>query len=226
VHTKKYERFGLTQYLPILVIVFGPIAKGFLEEMGRDIWRTLSKRLASTVSNRNGPSEVEFHYSYESNEVELKVTSADGNVIASAFDQIQNTLEIVERSKQKNIYFEFDPSTNKWKEQTIDEQKIAGRFEGMMAKVGSVTVRGHTYKVTEEELKQVATEAAGMPIKYEHTGPPIGKVEDAWYEDGKLMVRFVVFEPHDEKGRQILESFKSGKVKGLSLGFSFDSKNK
>jgi hypothetical protein len=225
VHTTKYERFGLAEYVPILVIVFGYIAKGFFEGIGKDAWETLKKKLASTVSNRNEISEVEFHYSYKSKVVELKVKSADANVIASGFDQIQSSLEVVERSQRDSIYLEFDPRTSKWNEQMSGGQKVAIHFEEVMATTGIVTVRGRSYRLTEEALKQAAKKAPGMPLKYEHSGPPIGKVEDAWYENGKLMVRGVVFEPSDDKGRAVLDSIKSGKLKGLSLGFSFDSTN-
>lgn len=225
VDTKKYEMFGLGDYATVLIIVFGLIAKGFFEGIGKDAWETLKKKLASTVSNRNEISEVGFHYRYESKDVELTVKSADANVISSAFDHIQSSLEVVERSQGNSIYLEFDPRTSKWNEQVSGEQKVAIHFEGVMATTDTVTIRGRSYRLTEESLKKVAEKASGMPLNYEHSGPPIGKVEDAWYENGKLMVRGVVFEPRDEKGRAILDSIKSGKLKGLSLGFSFDSTN-
>jgi len=221
----KYERLGLEEYVPILVITFGSIAAGFFEAIGKDLWETLKKKLASTVSNRNGISEVEFHYSYKTKNVELKVKSADANVIASAFDQIQDSLEVVERSQRDSIYLEFDPRTSKWNEQMSGGQKVAIHFEGVIATTDIVTVRGRSYRLTEESLKKAANKAPGMPIMYEHSGPPIGRVEDAWYENGKLMVRGVLFEPSDDKGRGVLDSIKSGKLSGLSLGFSFDSAN-
>jgi hypothetical protein len=222
VHRKKFERFAASDLPLILVIVFGGIAAGFFESMGKDAWETLKKKLVSTVANRNEVSEVRFRYDYESKNVELGVTSADANVIASAFDQIQKSLEVVEKSQKDNVYLQFDSRTNKWNEQMINGQKVALRFEGVMATTGSVTVRDHSYRLTEENLKKAAKDAPGKPIGCDHGGPFIGKIEDAWYENGKLMVRGAVFEPSDDKGRAILNSIKSGDLKALSIEFSFD----
>jgi hypothetical protein len=225
VHTKKYERFAASDLPLILVIVFGGIAAGFFESIGKDVWETLKKKLVSTVSNRNEASEVRFYYGYESKKVELSVASADANVIASAFDQIQKSLEIVEKSQKDSVYLQFDSGTNKWNDQMIGGQKVALRFEGVVATTDEVTVRGHSYRLTEESLKKTAKDAPGKPIGYGHGGSFIGKVEDAWYENGKLMVRGVVFEPSNNKGREILDSIKSGNLKALSMEFSFDKTN-
>lgn len=229
VHTNKYERFGLPQYPLILVITFGPIAKGFLEGIGRDIWEKIKKKLASTVSNRKEVTEVEFHYSYGPKNIELMVRSSDGNVVASAFDRIQNTLELVEASKAETIYLEFDSKLNIWvpvKEQTSSQQEIALRFDrAVVATLDSVKVRGFTYQMKEELLKQAAKTFAGHPLKYEHSGPPIGKVEKAWYEDGKLLASGVVFKPTNDKERAIVDALSKGDLKGLSMGFSFESKH-
>lgn len=51
------------------------------------------------------------------------------------------------------------------------------------------------------------------------------KLEKTWYENGKLMARGVLFEPTDDKGRVVFNAIKSGNLKGLSLGFSFNSSN-
>ena len=64
VHRKKFERFAASDLPLILVIVFGAIAAGFFESMGKDAWETLKKKLVSTVANRNEVSEVRFHYDY------------------------------------------------------------------------------------------------------------------------------------------------------------------
>jgi hypothetical protein len=144
-------------------------------------------------------------------------------VIASAFDQIQNSLKVVVRSQKDRVYLQFEPRTCKWNEQIIGGQKVALRFEGVVATTDRVTARGHSYRLTEESLKKAAKDAPGTAIGYGHGGPFIGKVEDAWYENGKLMVRGVVFEPKDDEGRAILDSIKAGNLKALSMEFSFDS---
>jgi len=230
VHTAKYERFGLAQYDPILLIIFYEITKGFFEAIGKDAWEKIKKKLALVVSNRNEVSEVEFHYSYGPKKVELMVRSSDGNVVASAFDQIQETLEIVERTKGDGALLEFDSRLNKWvssSDQTSGEEKVAFRFENQVAAtVGSVTVRGRSYQLTEENLKELAKTFAGHYLKHEHSGPPIGRIEKAWYENGKLMVSGVVYEPTDERGRTILDAIKKGELKGFSIGFSFDSEDR
>jgi len=234
VNTAKYERFSLEQYAPILVFAFGAIASGFFSALGKAVLESIRKRLASTISNRHEESEVEFHYSYKSKRVELKVRSADGNVIASAFDQIQNTLEIVENSQADSVFFEFDSVSDKWavvSEQKSGEQKVAFRFENVVAAtLDSVTVRGNSYQLKEEVLKEAAKDYAGLPLKHEHTGPALGRIEKAWYENGKLMVNLVVFEPTDDGQRarvdKLLDSLKKGKGIGFSMGFSFNSKKR
>jgi hypothetical protein len=224
VHTTKYERFGLLSYAPIIVIIFRSIAKGFFEAIGKDVWETLKKKLTSTVSKRKEISEVEFHYSYKSKDVELTVKSADANVIASAFDQIKNSLEVVERSQQNSIYLEFDPNLSRYVS-VNEEQKVAFRFKNAVAAtVGKFTIRGRSYELTEESLRKAAKASVGKSVKYEHSGPPIGRIEDAWYENGKLMISGVAFEASDERGRAILDSLKRGELKGLSMGFSFESR--
>ena len=122
-------------------------------------------------------------------------------MIASAFDQIQSSLEVVEKSQKDSIYLEFDPPTNKWNEQMSDGQKVAIRFEGVMATTGSCYCQRSAISADGRTLKKAAKDAPGKPIKCGHGGPPIGKIEDAWYENGKLMVRGAVFEPSDDKGR-------------------------
>jgi hypothetical protein len=223
VHTKKYERFAASDLPLILVIVFGLITRGFFEEIGKDVWQTLKKKLVSTVSNRNEVSEVRFHYSYQSKKIELRVASADANVIASAFDHIETSLEVVEKSQKDRVYLQFNSGTNGWNDQMVGGQKVALRFQGVAATTGSATARGRSYKLTEESLKKAAKDAPGTAIGHGHGGRFIGKVEDAWYENGKLMVRGVVFEPTDDEGRAILNSIKAGDLKALSIEFSFDS---
>ena len=248
--TAKYERFGLAQYAPLLVIAFGEIAKtaaievtrevtkelarDILQEIGKDIWKGIKKKLASIISNRHEVSEVEFHYSYGPKNVELKVRSADGNVIASAFDQIQKTVETVERTKADIIYFEFDLNVNKWalvSQQMSGDRKVLKRFDKyVIASVKEVTVRGYTYAAKEKVLMEAARTWAGQPLNYDHNGPSIGRIEHSWYEDGKLFVNAVVFEPTDDAQRtqveKMLDLIKSGKRWGFSMGFSFNSKSK
>lgn len=237
VHTNRYERFGLQEYALALIITFGPtfvpIVKGFLEGIGvgigKDIWEKIKKKLGSTVSNRKELTEIEFHYNNGPKNVELTVRTSDGNVAASAFDQIKNTLETVEKSKADAIYFEFDSSLNSWvpvSQVTNSEQKVAFAFSNCVAAtVTSVTVRGHTYNLTEENLKEAAKTFEGHYLKVEHSGPPIGRIDKAWCENGKLLVSGVGFEARDDKGRAILESIKKGELKGLSIGFSFETKS-
>jgi hypothetical protein len=135
--TRNYQRFGAGEYLPTIVLVFHAIEMGFFAAIGKDLWEKLKKELASVIANRKTTSEIEFNYSYQGKDVELHVTSADGKVIAEAFDQIQHTLEIVEKEPEDSIYLEFDAETNEWRLPKTDrkkgERKVVFRFQGVMA---------------------------------------------------------------------------------------------
>jgi hypothetical protein len=124
---------------------------------------------------------------------------------------------------------EFDSTSSRWvpvSEVTNNEQKVAFPFKGCAATTDTtVTVRGHTYRLTEENLKEAAKSFEGHYLKYEHSGPPIGRIDKAWCENGKLLVSGVAFEARDDKGRAILESLKKGDLKWLSMGFSFETKS-
>ena len=58
---------------------------------------------------------------------------------------------------------------------------------------------------------------------HEHGGSPIGEWNEAWYDNGKLMVKGVVYEPRDQNEREIVDQIRSSKLKGLSLAFSDES---
>lgn len=95
------------------------------------------------------------------------------------------------------------------------------RIRGIAATSGLVKKGGRTYKLTEEELKKAAKTVVGNPILHEHRGRPIGKVEKAWYKDGKLYIEGVIYEPRNDMEEKIIEKIEKGDLTGLSPGFRF-----
>lgn len=223
VRIKKYQRLtGLSaqDLAPILLIAFHPITRGFLEEFGKDIYESIKQKLVE-VARKQDDSEVEFTYTYGTKKVDLKVKSTNERVIASAFDQIPKTIQIVEKRTETNIYFDFDSNKEQWNLNDVSARKVAFFIDAIAATTDRITVRGEPMQLTEEQLRNIAAEFPGSPMLYEHAGSPIGEWREAWYESGKLMVRGAVYEPRDEKERQIVELVRSGKL-GFSLGFSHD----
>jgi hypothetical protein len=114
VQITSYGRLDAGEFAPILILVFGSITKGFFEAMGRDLWGAVTKRLVG-ISKKQEGSEVVFKYTSGTKQVELHVKSSHDEVIASAFDQISKTLEIVEESGDAFFYFGFDESSDQWR---------------------------------------------------------------------------------------------------------------
>lgn len=224
VRIEKYQRLtglSLENLTPILIIIFQPITQGFLEEFGKDLYESIKQKLMR-VTKKQDNSEVVFKYTHGAKKVELKVKSTNEKVIASAFDHIPNTLRVIEKKTEATFYFDFDPSKEQWNLNDMSTRKIAFPVEGIMATTDRITVRGESMQFTEEQLKRLASEMPGTPMLCEHGGSPIGEWRESWYENGKLMVRGVVYEPRDEKERQIVEQVRTRKLKGLSLGFSYE----
>ncbi len=223
VRIKRYQRLtGLSaqDLAPILLIAFHPITQGFLEEFGKDIYESIKQKLVE-VANKQEDSEMEFTYAHGTKKVDLKVKSTNERVIASAFDQIPKTLQIVEKRTETNIYFDFDSNKEQWNLNDVSARKIAFLIDAIAATTDRITVRGRPVQLTEKQLRKLAAEFPGSPMLYEHAGSPIGEWKEAWYENGKLMARGAVYEPRDEKERRVVALVKSGKL-GFSLGFSHD----
>ena len=223
VRIKRYQRLtGLPaqDLAPILIIVFGLIGRGFLEEFGKDIYESIKQKLVE-VAKKQDNSEVEFTYTHGTKKVDLKVKSTNERVIASAFDHIADTLQVIEKKAEVIFYFDFDSTKEQWNLNDMSTRKIAGTVETIVATTDRITVRGESIQLSEEQLKKLASEMPGTPMLYEHSGSPIGEWRESWYENGKLMAKGVVYEPRDERERQIVEQVRSGKL-GFSLGFSHD----
>jgi len=101
-------------------------------------------------------------------------------------------------------------------------RRAAFRFKGVAATTNPITVRGRTIQFTEQNLREAAKQAEGMPVGCDHRGPPIGEVERAWYDDGKLHVEGVVWEPISEEECRVVEALRSGKINGLSLEYWYE----
>ncbi|HKM77354.1 MAG TPA: hypothetical protein VJZ32_13145 [Candidatus Bathyarchaeia archaeon] len=226
VRIERYQRLtgvSLENLAPILIIAFeSPITRDFLEEFGKDLYDSIKQKLMK-VTKKQDNSELEFKYRHGSKKVELKVKSTNERVIASAFDQISNTLQIIEKRTETNVYFDFDSAKQQWILNDMSTRKIAFPVEGIMATTDPVIVRGKKMQFTETQLRKLASEMPGMPLLYEHGGSPVGEWREAWYENGKLMIKGVVYEPQDDRERKIVEQIRTGKLNGLSLGFSESS---
>lgn len=94
----------------------------------------------------------------------------------------------------------------------LSKRKVALRFKGVIATANFFP---------EEVLKHAAEMLAGLPVTYGHRGRLIGHIEQGWYEDGKLCVRGVVYEPKNEDEKIFLDSIKSGEVKAVSPSFLY-----
>ena len=95
------------------------------------------------------------------------------------------------------------------------------RFRGIVATTDPVKKGGRTYKLTEEQLKKATKTFVGKPILHEHRGRAIGKVEKAWYKDGKVYVEGVIYEPENQKEEEIIKRVEKGEISGLSPSFTF-----
>lgn len=97
------------------------------------------------------------------------------------------------------------------------------RIRGIAATTGVVKKGGKAYLITEEELKKAAKTSVGKAILHKHRGKPIGKVERAWYEDGKLYIEGVIYEPQNEMEEQMIEKMEKGERIGISPAFLFEA---
>jgi hypothetical protein len=96
------------------------------------------------------------------------------------------------------------------------------RIKGVMATVGPIKKGDKTYNLTEEMLKKAALEMIGKPIQSGHRGRPIGEVEKAWYENGKLFIEAVVYEPENEEDEEFVQKIEKGEIRGLSPSFTYE----
>ncbi len=97
------------------------------------------------------------------------------------------------------------------------------RIRGVMATVGPVKKGDKTYNITEEELKKAAASMIGKPIQRGHRGRPIGEVEKAWFENGKLLVKALVYEPENEEEEEFVRKIENGEIRGLSPSFTYEN---
>lgn len=100
-------------------------------------------------------------------------------------------------------------------------RKVRSRFTGVVATTDPVTKDGRTFQFTPEQLKEVANSFVEKPLTHKHRGRTIGKVNKCWYDNGKLHVSGVIFEPRNEDEKKAIEQLENGEVKGLSPSFSF-----
>ncbi|MGA3109049.1 MAG: hypothetical protein ABSD99_06280 [Candidatus Bathyarchaeia archaeon] len=218
----RHERLtgiSLEQLAPILIITFNPITKGFLESVGKEVFERFKKKLLD-IAKKQDDSQIVFTCADSTNKVELNVKSKSVSVLRSALETVDNTVQIMQGKKDAVLYFDFDSDKNQWIQNDISTRKVAFPVEGVMATTDRITVRGKPVQFTEEQLRKIASELPGTPMLHEHGGSPIGEWKESWYEDGKLMVRGVVYEPRDERERDVVEQIKTGKLRGLSLGYS------
>lgn len=100
-------------------------------------------------------------------------------------------------------------------------RKVRLRIRGIIATTDPVKKGDRTYVLTEEQLKKAAPTMVGKPLQYQHRGKPIGKIEKSWYEDGKVCVEAVIYEPENEKEKELVEKIERGEIRGLSPSFTF-----
>ena len=90
------------------------------------------------------------------------------------------------------------------------------RIRGVAMTKGSVEKGGKTYEFTEAQLKGIADKLVGLPMLHEHRGRSLGKVEKAWYEEGKVYIEAILYEPENEKEEVIIRRVETGELTGLS----------
>jgi len=203
----------------LFLILNSPIAKGFLEEFGKDVYKSVKERLIK-VAKKQDNSEVVFEYTHGAKKAKLRVKSKNEKVLESAFNQIDDTVRVLEGKEWPSFYFDFDIERNAWLLNDTANRKVAFHIQGVVATTDTIRVRGKTMQINEEALKNVAAEMKGLPLHLEHSGPPIGEWVSARYENGKLIGKASIYEPRNEAERKTVEDIRTRKL-GLSLGFNY-----
>ncbi len=201
----------------VFVFVASLLGKGFLEELGKDSYGKL-KGVLKDLFAKNGERTLAIEFKSKRTKVSFRLETDDPSVVDSALSKVPDIISKTDKSAS----FFLGPHGN-W-EEFEGEVEFAG--VGVAATTEEFEINGRKVRIPERALRKWAENMRpDLPILYQHRGRPIGKLTDSWVKGGKLYVRLELYKPRNEMERQIVETIKSGNLRGLSMGFSFSEES-
>jgi hypothetical protein len=202
-----------------IVFVFSStlVAKGFLEELGKDTYGKLKQVLKQIFSRREERALV-IDFKSKETRITFRVETEDEAVVEVALQAIP---KVISKARTSTSYY-----WGKRKDWEPSEGKVAFVRDGVAATTDEFELNGRKVRFTERALEQAARNMPpNFPIMSQHRGKPIGKITKSWVQDGKLLVRMELYQPRNAEEEQVIQAIKSGDLHLLSLGFSFPEEN-
>jgi hypothetical protein len=218
---RELKQFELVTAVAIIIgITFGvSFLKGFGDEMGRDVWKTLKTKFVERTKEKKN-STIGFKFQNNNSKVKFNVKTDDPELIDKAFTTIEDKLKEI-NEKEKDSSFFFDNEKREWVK--IEKTNFSQKYSGIAASTGLIKQGEKSTHFTIEDLNEYAKKMIGTPLTIGHGGKQIGEITKAWVEDEKLMYEAGMYDGTSEEDRKKVEEIiKSGGA--VSISFSDDVK--
>jgi len=122
VSVQRYEEFEIGEIAPYLMVAILFVARGFLESMGKDIWRLLKEGIPRLIVRPNSKfSDLELRLGDSQRTLIFKCRSNDRKVFESALDKVEAITRSNALASGKHEYA-FDPKKDGWS--LVEEDRV------------------------------------------------------------------------------------------------------
>ena len=108
------EEFEAEQLLPLLRIVFEPIAVGFLTAVGKDIWEITKSRISILIRKKKSDCDVYFAFKEPDKEVTFRLRTDNPAIFESAFNKVIDVVKEVEPQGFPYDEYEYNVENEEW----------------------------------------------------------------------------------------------------------------